>query len=77
MGLAYMMDKNIFEFVIYIIHACADKWIMMPSEVYKLLDSNDCINKFLVSNYDVLHTQSTSYIIEDIKDYLLTRGVTI
>ena len=39
MGLAYMMDKNIFEFVIYIIHACADKWNMMPSEVYKLLDN--------------------------------------
>ena len=77
MGLAYMMDKNIFEFVIYIIHACADKWIMMPSEVYKLLDSNDCINKFLVSNYDVLHTQSTANTVDDLSEYLKVRGVSV
>ena len=51
-----MHDKNVFEFVIYVIHACADKWNKIPSEVYKLLDSKDCINKFLVSNYDILHT---------------------
>lgn len=22
----HMQDKNVFEFVIYVIHACADKW---------------------------------------------------
>lgn len=77
MGLAYMMDKNIFEFVIYIIHACADKWNMMPSEVYKLLDSNDCINKLLVSNYDVLHTQSSANIVDDLREYLNVRGVSV
>jgi len=38
-----MQDKNVFEFVIYVIHACADKWNKLPSEVYKLLDSKDCI----------------------------------
>ena len=77
MGLAYMMDKNIFEFVIYIIHACADKWNMMPSEVYKLLDSNDCINEFLVLNYDVLHTQSTANTVDDLREYLNVRGVSV
>ena len=64
------MDKNVFEFVIYIIHACADKWNMMPSEVYKLLDSKDCINKFLVSNYDVLYTQNTANTVDDLREYL-------
>ena len=71
------MDKNVFEFVIYIIHACADKWNMMPSEVYKLLDSKDCINKFLVSNYDVLHTQSTSNTVDDLREYLKVRGISV
>ena len=77
MGLVYMMDKNIFEFVIYIIHACADKWNMMPSEVYKLLDSNDCINKFLVLNYDVHQTQSTANTVDDLREYLNVRGVSV
>ena len=72
-----MKDKNIFEFVIYVIHACADKWNKLPSEVYKLLDSKDCINKFLVSNYDILHTQSTANIVEDLKEYLKVRGVIV
>jgi hypothetical protein len=72
-----MQDKNVFEFVIYVIHACADKWNKLPSEVYKLLDSKDCINNFLVSNYDILHTQSTANIIEDIKEYLKVRGVSV
>lgn len=72
-----MKDKNVFEFVIYVIHACADKWNKLPSEVYKLLDSKDCINNFLVSNYDILHTQSTANIVEDLKEYLKVRGVSI
>ena len=72
-----MKDKNVFEFVIYVIHACADKWNKLPSEVYKLLDSKDCINSFLVSHYDILHTQSTANIVEDIKEYLKVRGVSI
>lgn len=72
-----MMDKNIFGFVIYIIHACADKWNKTPSEVYKLLDSNDCINKFLVLNYDVLHTQCTANTVDDLREYLNVRGVSV
>ena len=72
-----MQDKIVLEFVIYVIHACADKWNKLPSEVYKLLDSKDCINKFLVSNYDILHTQSTANIVEDLKEYLKVRGVSI
>ena len=72
-----MKDKNVFEFVIYVIHACADKWNKLPSEVYKLLDSKDCINNFLVSNYDILHTQSTAYVVEDLKEYLKVRGVIV
>ena len=49
----------------------------MPSEVYKLLDSKDCINKFLVSNYDVLHTQSTSNTVDDLREYLKVRGISV
>ncbi len=55
------MNKESFSFVIYMIHACADKWDMMPSEVYQKLQSTGCIGCYLVPHYDVLHTQVTGY----------------
>ncbi|MBR3535168.1 MAG: DUF3791 domain-containing protein [Oscillospiraceae bacterium] len=72
-----MNDKNVFEFVIYIIHACANKWNRYPSDVYRILNDNNCINNFLVSHYDILHTQSTAYIVDDVKEYLNVRGVIV
>ncbi|WP_242826981.1 DUF3791 domain-containing protein [Butyrivibrio sp. MC2013] len=59
------------------IHACANKWSKTPSEVYFLMTQSDCINSFLVPNFDVLHTQSTSYIVEDITEYLRVRGINV
>lgn len=71
------MDKESFSFVIYMIHACANKWDMIPSEVYRKLQSAGCIDDYLVPHYNILHTQSTGYIVEDIKAYLETRGVAV
>ena len=51
------MDNESFSFVIYMIHACANKWGKLPSEVYALLTKADCINKYLVPHFDILHTQ--------------------
>ena len=71
------MNKEAFSFVVYMIHACADKWKMMPSEVYQRLQSVGCIDGYLVPHYDILHTQGTGYIVDDIKEYLEMRGVII
>lgn len=71
------MNRDTFSFVIYMIHACANHWNQNPSAVYKNMISTNCIRDFLVPNYEVLHTQSTNYIMEDIKEYLKVRGITI
>ena len=71
------MNKESCSFVVYMIHACANKWKMMPSEVYQKLQSVKCIECYLVPHYDILHTQGTGYIVDDIKEYLEVRGVTI
>lgn len=71
------MSKEAFSFVIYMIHACANTWDMKPSEVYEILQSKNGIDGFLVSNYDVLHTQGTAYIVGDIQEYLKVRGTII
>lgn len=71
------MNKDSFSFVIYMIHACASQWNKKPSEVYDILQSKGCIDGFLVSNYDVLHTQSTLYVVDNIQEYLRVRGTVI
>ncbi|MDE6404043.1 MAG: DUF3791 domain-containing protein [Lachnospiraceae bacterium] len=71
------MNRESFSFVVYMIHACADKWNMMPTEVYRKLQSARCIDGFLVPHYDILHTQGSGCIVDDIKKYLEVRGVVI
>ena len=71
------MNKESFSFVIYIIHACSNRWGKRPSEVYTLLKKVNCIDNYLVPFFDVLHTQSTAYVVDDIIEYLKVRGVTI
>ena len=68
------MTKEVFEFVIYMIHACAQKWGQSPSVVYKRMQNASCIEDYLVPHYDVLHTQGTSFVVEDIEEYLKMRG---
>ena len=71
------MSRESFSFVIYMLHACADRWGKSPAEVYRLLSSVNCIMGYLVPNYDVLHTQSSGFVAEDVKAYLKYRGVEI
>ena len=71
------MNKETFSFVIYMLHACADKWQKLPSEVYRMLQSTGCIESSLVPHYDILHTQGTQYVVEDIEEYLGIRGVSV
>ena len=73
----FWMNRDSFSFVIYMIHACANQWGKVPSDVYKLLQKTGCIDNYLVPYYDILHTQGTDYIVEDIKDYLEIRGVRV
>lgn len=71
------MNKESFSFVVYMIDACASKWNKMPSEVYQKLQSAGCIERYLVLHLEILHTQGTEYIVDDIREYLEMRGVTI
>ena len=64
------MSKEEFEFIIYMIHACANKWGETPSEVYKKLKDQGCLTKYLIPAYDVLHTLGTQTVVTDIEHYL-------
>lgn len=64
------MDKDTFSFVVYMIHACADRWHKTPSEVYQTIKQSGCLDDYLVPYYDILHTQSTNFVVQDIREYL-------
>ena len=71
------IKKDVFSFLIYVIHACANEWRTTPKRVYKALKSSGCISGYLVPHYDILHTQGTDYLVDDIHRYLELRGVTV
>ena len=71
------MNQDTMEFVVYMIHACANKWNLSPKQVYHKLQEAGCIDEYLVPHYDVLHKQGSSYFIDDIAEYLRIRDVGI
>lgn len=71
------MNQDTMEFVIYMIHACANKWHLSPKQVYHKLQETGCIDGYLVPNYDILHTQGSGYLVDDIAEYLRIRGVAV
>ena len=68
------MSKEIMEFVVYIIHACSKKWGQSPAMVYRMMSEKNCIGDYLIPHYDILHTQGTQFVVEDIEEYIGTRG---
>ena len=71
------MNENSMEFVVYMIHCCANRWNLSPSAVYRRLKDSGCIETYLVPHYGVLHTQSSAYVLEDIEQYLRNRGIAV
>lgn len=71
------MNKDSLAFVVYMIHKCANQWKMPPSSVYQILDHSGCIQSYLVPHYEVLHTQSSKYVMNDIQLYLQQRGIAV
>ena len=71
------MNGDSKAFVVYMIHRCANQWNLSPAKVYQKLNESGCIRSYLVPHYDVLHTQSSAYVLEDIEQYLKQRGIAV
>ena len=71
------MSQEVFSFIIYMIHACANRWRKTSAQVYFTLKKSGCLNHYLISNYDILHTQSTDFVVKDIEEYLAQKEVIV
>lgn len=69
------MDRNTLEFVTYCISKLAKHLKLSQRDVYERLMSSGILYGYIVPSYDVLHTFSSRYLVEDIVDYMKEKGV--
>ena len=68
------MQEYQLDFVTYCVGNLADRLNMSARKVYKMLRSTDILNGYMIPCYDVLHTFSKEYIMDDLINLLKRRG---
>ena len=70
------MPIPILDFVIFCIEGVATKLQLPGNVVYDLLaEKSNILSNYIVPSYDVLHTQSKQYIVDDIVSLMQEEGV--
>ena len=69
------MDKKTLEFVTYCIGKLSMELHLSQKEVYGRLKRSGILYDYIVPSYDVLHTFSSRYLMEDITEYMKEKGV--
>jgi hypothetical protein len=70
------MDMSVLEFAIFCIEEVASKLQLPGNAVYDMLSKrSDILSAYIIPSYDVLHTQSKEYIVEDIIALMREEGV--
>ncbi len=70
-------NPDVLEFVVFCVENTAIKLGVSAVKVYDALFKSNILNGYIVSEYDVLHTQGKEYIVEDILEVMQERGVEV
>ena len=82
-GLRMITDEKIknsseLEFVVFCIENVAAKLGVDAERVYQAFtEKSDILHGYIVPEYEVLHTQSREYIVDDLLDVMKERGVEV
>ncbi|MDE7197809.1 MAG: DUF3791 domain-containing protein [Lachnospiraceae bacterium] len=69
-------DAKELEFVIFCIENIAEKLKKRADQIYvALAEKSNILNDYIVPEYEMLHTQSKEYIVNDIVEVMKERGV--
>lgn len=69
-------NENELSFAIFCIENVAIKLGVSADKVYHALaEKSDILNGYIIPCYEVLHSQSKEYIVEDIISYMQEKGV--
>lgn len=69
------MNDKILNFITYCISLLSQALKMPQSEVYRRLRSSGILYDYIVPSYDILHTFSSRYLLEDLTDFMKEKGV--
>lgn len=74
-----MLDEKIknsgeLEFAVFCIENVAAKLGVGAERVYQAFTEKSILNGYIVPEYEVLHTQSREYIVDDLLDVMKERG---
>ena len=69
------MDTKTLEFVTYCISKLAQLLKMSQREVYRRLKQSGILYDYIVPSYDVLHTFSSRYLVQDLTDFMREKEV--
>lgn len=69
------MDKKTLEFVTFCISKLSMMLKLPQKEIYSRLKKSGILYEYIVPSYDVLHTFSSRYLMEDLIDYMREKGV--
>lgn len=69
------MDIKTLNFTIFCIGSIADHLKMSARDVYHKLNNSGIISEYIIPCYDILHTFSKEYIVEDLISYMHKKGV--
>lgn len=68
------MQEYQLDFITYCVGNLSERLNMSASKVYKTLRSSGILDGYILPCYDVLHTFSKDYIMNDLIDILKKRG---
>ena len=69
------MTKEDLNFTIYCIGIVAESLGQDARDIYNLMQKGDIIMGYIVPCYDVLHTFSRNYLVEDLTNLMKKKGV--
>ena len=73
-----IQNERELEFAVFCIENVADRLGVNPVNIYDAFTKkSDILNTYIVPEYEVLHTQGKSYIVDDLLEVMRWKGIEI
>ena len=69
------MNSDNIDFVTYCIGNLSSRLGLNARDVYQRLKTSGILTDYIIPSYDVLHTFSKEYLMEDLVDFMKEKGV--
>ena len=67
------LDELKLAFAASCVEGLARKMGKPYGEVYERMHKVEAIEKYILKNYDTLHTESLEYVLEDVEEYIVNK----